>query len=317
MMNSWKSLLLDRAEEWGVPTGKNWKLLLSNNYQPQYSTLALLWFHGRSEFPSVVAKLFREPEIPHREFANLSEVHARAPQFTPRPLRLEQHDAFWILWLRGVPGYPLKSERSPSSATFLGLADMVTSLHRAVQTRVAFGDESRYRRMVLEPLQSLAGFGKAESIQADCSRIEEQTSQSWLDALPTIPQHGDLHCGNVLRCRDEWHIVDWETYGIVDLPYYDLVTLLLSLLELRSSSPAEWDPFAAQQVRGVAATYARAFRLSREDLSRLLPLILANWFRIQWSDGRQRFVRDMYPIIRHYFANRKQWEDALLPTGPD
>jgi hypothetical protein len=44
----------------------------------------------------------------------------------------------------------------------------------------------------------------------------------------------------------------------------------------------------------------------------LLPLTLANWFYLQWTDGRVEFSNRLYPAIKDYFENRERWENIFL-----
>jgi hypothetical protein len=311
MINQWKALLMERAAEWGVPTAGDWRVLVSNNYQPQYSTLALLWFHNGGQFPRVVTKVFYEPQIPRREFDNLKHVYACAPNSAPRPLHFGLQGKYWMLWMEGVPGLPFRAHGNCDPAILRSVVETVASLHVAVRNGRK-PDPDRYHRMISEPLQALAQFGASASVRDGCARMAGRITADWVGTQPVILQHGDLFSGNVLSYRSQWWFVDWESFGIIDLPFYDLLTLLLSLLREDGETPGEWEHVLVKKVPGLVKCYSERLRLPSEDVPLLLPLTLANWFHLQLSDGREQFTMRMYRTIQHYFEHSDLWEKVFL-----
>lgn len=66
--------------------------------------------------------------------------------------------------------------------------------------------------------------------------------ESLLADAPRLPrrlQHGDLWPGNVLRWEDDWWLLDFEVFGRVQVPLYDVFHLLRSNPE-RRRNPARW-----------------------------------------------------------------------------
>ncbi len=313
VIGRWRAFLLERAAQWGLPDGGTWSCLFSNNYQPHYSSICLLWFHDGDEFPQVVSKLYREPAILEREFRNLTRVHASAPALVPKPLHFGQQDEFWTLWMEGVPGWRIHP-KDVSSATLRSLIAMVTSLHSAVLESSSRPNPDRYRQIVTDPLATVARYGDSASVKAGCAGVAAGTSAEWVRSLAVIPQHGDLFFSNVLAHRGQWRVVDWESFGTIDFPFYDVFTLLLSLLRPGGDTPEQWDAALLKHVPGLMASYARALGLSSTDIPLLLPLTLANWFHLQWTDGRQEFCGHMYKTIQHYFEHPDVWARAFLPA---
>jgi aminoglycoside phosphotransferase (APT) family kinase protein len=170
-------------------------------------------------------------------------------------------------------------------------------------------------RRVSDPLRLLADFGQSSIVRNGCSDLAERASPEWLASWPVIPQHGDFCVGNVLYLGEQWSIVDWETFGIVDLPFYDLFTLLFSLLRSGGATPDEWHSRLVQQIPEAVEYYARLTGLPTEGLSLLLPLSLANWFQVQWMYGRRAFLELMYQTLEHYFSNVDLWERIFLPES--
>lgn len=314
MISQWKGFLLEKAAEWDLPQSGKWSFLFNNNYHPHASNLNLLWFHDGDEFPRVVTKAFRDPQLPKREFENLQRVYSRASAWVPKPLHFGLQGQFWTLWMEGVPGMRFRTGKHYAPAMLRSVVEAVARMHGAVRNGGRRSDLERYRRMVSEPLQTVGKFGASDSIRAGCAGLAARCSAEWVDSLPVIPQHGDLFFSNILSDRGKWRVVDWESFGTIDLPFYDLFTFLLSLLRAGGETPGRWDPSLVKQAPVLVECYAQVLGLSPAAVPLLLPLTLANWFHLQRSDGRKEFTDLLYKTIEHYFEHPAVWERAFLPA---
>jgi aminoglycoside phosphotransferase (APT) family kinase protein len=190
---------------------------------------------------------------------------------------------------------------------------MVSSLHAAVRHGREKLDPDRFLHMGREPLEAVAQFGPSSAVKAGCSQVAAAISAQWLNALPVIPQHGDLYSGNILSHRDRFYVVDWESFGAIDLPFYDLLILLYSLLrDTGGETPARWHPTLMNRVPSLIRCYAQRLDLTSADVSLLLPLALANWFHIHLKDGHKAFTENMYRTIQQYFEGPEPWKRAFL-----
>jgi Ser/Thr protein kinase RdoA (MazF antagonist) len=210
--------------------------------------------------------------------------------------------------MEGVPGVRFWD---PSSARLRSLVEMVISLHQALRSGVAVQPD-RYRRSVSDPLASLLEFDNAAAVREGCAGLAERIAPAWLDALPVIPQHADLFLDNILTDGQQWHIVDWESFGSTDFPFYDLGTVLVSRLRTGGETPQHWDAALAAQTPALVKRYAEKIGLLSADIRLLLPLTLVNWFHLHWCDGRRAFTRRMYHVITHYFEHTSTWEEVFL-----
>jgi aminoglycoside phosphotransferase (APT) family kinase protein len=311
MIREWKSFLEENARVWGFPRDK-WEFLLHNNYHPHCSNINLLWFQADADYPLVVTKLYRQPEILRREFDNLTRVHASAPAWVPRPLHFGFQGSFWALWMEGRRGSRYTGTTVHSMDTLRALADMVASLHGAVRQN-AEAAEDRYERLVAMPLETVAGFGGSSAVRQGCALLAERVTREWMRLLPVIPQHGDLFSDNLLVDQGRLSVIDWETFGAIDLPFYDLLTLLLSLLRAQSDAPEQWPAALVRQAPELVDRYSRALQLPTGWVTLALPLTLVNWFHLQWSDGRGEFTKVMYSTLEHYFKQPQAWERVFQP----
>lgn len=308
-----RAMLQNRAREWNMPDGDNWRALFNNNYRPNYSTIHLLWFHGRDRFPRVAIKVFTRPDIPTREFDNLKRAHAAAPALVPRPLHFGRDGRFWTLWMEGLPGNLLDPRSAASRGQLASVAQSLASIHIGLRQTSAHPD--RHRRMVVDPLAALQNYGESQAVRAGCAQLTAECSADWLSGVPTISQHGDLATNNVLAHRGEFRVLDWESLGEIDLPFYDLLTFLLSVLRAGGETPSLWNSAVITQVPSLLQRYARSLELSVADVNRLLPLTMANWFYLHWTDGRDEFCARLYRVIEHYFEYTNDWKQVFIGSG--
>jgi len=119
-----------------------------------------------------------------------------------------------------------------------------------------------------------------------CTRVLETSDLDALRALPAQRQHGDFVPNNFGMRGDRLLIFDWEDFGKVDLPGFDLAVLLGSLVDfdpgrLRAMRDAEL-------ARAPVAWLNEACRLARIDTGlflRSLPfyLCLFMWLKDRYS----------------------------------
>jgi aminoglycoside phosphotransferase (APT) family kinase protein len=315
MISQWKAFLQEKVAEWNLPPDGKWNFLFLNVYHPDGCNLDVLWFHDAGEFPLVVTKLCRDERILRWEFENLTRVHSCAPVWTPKPLSFEHQAGFWALWMEGVPGSTYLSPECPP-AVLTSIVEMLAALHGAIRDRGDWPSKDRCRRMVWEPLESLERFSKVASVEAGCAKLRASISAEWVDSLPIVPQHGDLFQGNLLSHGNQWRVVDWENFGRVDFPFFDLLTLLFSILRARGETPETWDPVLVKQVPSLIEFYTQKMGLSSADVTRLLPLALANWFYLQRLDRHAQLADNIHKTIQNYFEHAHLWEKVFVPSCP-
>jgi hypothetical protein len=308
MLNDWRRFLEGHAGEWNVAAARQWTPLVNNNYHPHCSNLNVLWFRDGDQRPAVVTKLYHDAGIPSREFANLRQAYSACPGAVPRPLHFEPIGSVWALWMEGVEGMRFQ----PADWTVervRGVVDVITNLHAALR-RNRTGPEE-YRRMVSEPLESVIGFGSSQIVRDGCAALAARITPGSFNLLPSIPQHGDLFYSNVLRSGDRWHIVDWELYGDIDIPFYDVFTLLLSMLRANGDIPEQWDTALRNEAPVLMRRYAAKLNVDVAMTPVLLGLTLVNWFHLLLRDGREAFTRNMYATLQSYFERPGAWEKVF------
>jgi aminoglycoside phosphotransferase (APT) family kinase protein len=312
MVAVWKSFLLDRIAEWRLPVGGEWSFIIHNNYHPHISNLNVMWFHNGGMFPRVMLKFCDHPAPLKVEFENLRRAHECAPAVVPSPLHFGPQGPLWGLWMEGVRGTAPSTVQCCSPDVLSHLVEIVASVHAAVGRPHDKPDSDRYRRMVGEPIEAVTQFGSSAAVKAGCSQLAAAVSADWLNALPVIPQHGDVYSGNILSHKSRFHIVDWESFGAIDLPFYDVLTLLYSLLRDTGPTPATWDPTLVKLAPTLVRSYAQRLQLTAADVSHLLPLTLVNWFNLHLKEGRKASTDKIYQTIQQYFEDPEPRQRAFL-----
>jgi hypothetical protein len=315
MLTVWQEFLENRISEWGISAGGEWTPLFHNNYHPHFSGINLLWFREQDKFPGIFTKLHADRKIIEQEFHNLNRVCTASPNRSPRPLHCGPLGAHWALWMTGVPGFRFSFAKEYSLDLLQTVANAIIDLHRDVREPGDVVDKDRHRRLVLEPLETVAHFGQSPNVHKGCRELAETISPDWIASLPVIPQHGDLSAGNLLLNGKQCCFVDWESFGSIDIPLYDLLTFFLSLLRAAGPRPAEWRWSIMAQAPMLIRRYCDALGLRADDSRALLPLVLVNWFHLQWTDGRAEFSRALYPSIGHYFSHPDLWTRMLTAAA--
>ena len=217
-----------------------------------------------------------------------------------------------MFWMQGVPGLHFGACKEYSALKLRLVVEALGHLHEAFRNG---GQPDRYERVVSKPLQALAHFGPSRSVRKACAELAASISPEWISSLPVFPQHGDFVAINVISNRDRLWVVDWESFGAIDLPYYDLLTFLLSMLRAEGQMPEQWDPAIVRQAPGLLESYGVVLGLCPADLIRLIPLCLANWLQLQRAHGRNQFADKLYGTIQHYFDHQELWQKIFIPAA--
>jgi len=188
----------------------------------------------------------------------------------------------------------------------------LVSIHTAVHGRIQRTADERYRQVVCDPLHVLAQFGDSAAVRTACARLSQKIDKGWVDSLPVLPQHGDLYSGNVLWFRDQPQLLDWESFGEIDLPFYDLLILLVSLLIPDGTAPA---PDSVRQAPSLIKLYSVGIGLAVPDLELLFPLALANWFHLKRTNGGRKSTERVYRLIARLFERSDIWRSTFTAVS--
>ena len=140
-------------------------------------------------------------------------------------------------------------------------------------------------------LEYLAGGLLSSAQTAALGRAMEEAGEG-----PALPQHGDLWPGNVLRRRDGWTLLDFELFGLVDVPLYDVLHFL------RTS----WDLRAGCADRPDAATWLESFAGDSADTALARTILRAKRDAMGLTGVQVRGMVAYYVTDIAYRAHRRR-----------
>jgi thiamine kinase-like enzyme len=119
--------------------------------------------------------------------------------------------------------------------------------------------------------------------------------------LPQLPQHGDFCVDNLLvRPDGRIVVIDWEEFGAVRLPAYDLLTLFASV-----ESGA--DQHLRLELLGTTLeAYGREMRIDRGWLEVLALIGLMRLALFRATENHPEPVQDVLSLLRAV-AGRARW----------
>jgi hypothetical protein len=125
-------------------------------------------------------------------------------------------------------------------------------------------------------------------------------------AAPRHAQHGDLWPANIVRTRTGWQFLDFEDYGIVQMPLFDTLHLVRYAPGLPTTEPGGWlgamsgpDTSWTRAIRGVVAAAVERGHLSDDIVT-----------------GATAYYLVAMAVRLHERGNpRSSWEPVLLEAS--
>jgi hypothetical protein len=162
------------------------------------------------------------------EFKILNEVHSIIPKIVPMPLALEQIGHYNVIISEGVKHRSLNKfdlvlrQKNIINVfnTFTDLGVKNFTLDNPVQDHLSIIRESAHKLNQL-------------NIHGPLNKWLESTDFSEIQLLPHIMQHGDFLQNNIGMHKGDIYIFDWEDFGQVKLPGYDLFLFLFSFYDFK------------------------------------------------------------------------------------
>jgi aminoglycoside phosphotransferase (APT) family kinase protein len=255
---------------------------LYNNRGGSTSSILVFGFAPGEKRPAVAVKLSRDRERASREHATLTRLAPRLPERVPNPYLTGECHGWTFLAMEGMAGGPIAAARVPRFLT--SIVEVVVALHRE-------GDEGPMSQAdvaaeIEAPLRTFERdyAGGRTALEGLCRAVGIQLASLRDVPLPRVAQHGDFTLGNLLaRPSGAVVVVDWEEFGLVRMPGYDLAVLFSNL-------PGH-NPFADRKLgkacfRALAA-YAAATRLDPRWVKVLVPVGMMRFMLFCAAEGRQ------------------------------
>jgi hypothetical protein len=235
--------------------------------------LALMVYLDQARF--LVVKIGIRTSL-DREFRGLSAGHAAMPRHVPRPLGFATRGRHEVLVTEGVSHEPLVPGREHE---WHAMFERDLTVFLAAGARHFRASPSDHAVNVQEALREAGDAIGWAGWRGYWDRVDPLITR-----LPRIPQHGDLAMNNIAIAGGGLVFFDWEDFGLVDLPGFDLAVALLSLHNfsvagLRASLAA-----ATMESRVVRQGCAHV-AMAPEQFAELLPAYLSLFVKLKGSGG--------------------------------
>lgn len=273
-------------------------LVYTNRGQKRSSVLVFLLPSGSSS-PRAIVKLSRDTASISREFSALQRLCRRLPDHVPEPyLHGETH---------GLAYFAMEAiaAEAPTPAAFTSLVPEALRRMIRFHHQLAEGPMSpaAFEKEILDPLGEFerTWASRHRDLSRLCESLRRRLDTLVTVELPQLPQHGDFCVDNLLvRPDGRIVVIDWEEFGAVRLPAYDLLTLFASM-ELRGDLPARLD-----LLRTTAEAYGREMCIDRNWLAALVPIGLMRLALFRHAESHFEPIQYVLSLLRA----------LAVPAGP-
>ncbi|HNP62621.1 MAG TPA: phosphotransferase [Woeseiaceae bacterium] len=259
------------------------RVLLYNNYDLTEGSILLFLFDTASSSPFAVLKLSRNRPVLAREYENLQCVHKVCPGLAAAPLFFDQTREFFVLCTAPIAANRLSSYRAKSRKLKLvtrQLAELHTTLRSQSGAATIKSDD------YLKPFSGLYDTPLPASVADYYNELAAKHAQSLLQfPLPEISQHGDLYFDNILARGQRIYFLDWEDFGDIKLPGYDLFSLVFDVCNLENGETR----LLRRSIDFIAANtvgYFRQLEIPADIVDAIMSYTLVQQYHRSWTLGR-------------------------------
>jgi hypothetical protein len=193
--------------------------------------------------------------------------------FMPRPLGYSVRDGWEIFVAEGVEHRPLPIRALLAASADDPLICSIFDYFAAAGRHVAAQPPQTHLPLLASLEAKFKDSPFASVLVPWCSG----SGQRELEALGTVPQHGDFVSNNLGVADSRLVIFDWEDFGKVSLPGLDLCTLVVSAMEVMADGAgalAEDKGLVAERFSPLVEPACKALDIDVAQFWRLLPLYL-------------------------------------------
>ncbi len=258
-------------------------VFLYNNYDLTEGSILLFLFKRATTAPFAVLKLSRNRSILLREYENLKHIREIYPGIAAVPLFFDEIDDYHVLCTEPLNANRLTGTRAKSKKLGLVTARL-SKLHLLLQSQSATTTFSKE-----DYLQPFTGLYETElpvtiadyynDLAAEFAHKIEYSS------VRKIPQHGDLYFDNVLTKGRQVYFLDWEDFGAINLPGYDLFSLVFDVCNLQDEK-VDLVEKSLDSVARCTEDYFRSLEIPAGIVGALMAYTLVQQYCRSWTQGR-------------------------------
>lgn len=235
----------------------------------------------------LVIKVSKSADL-QREFECQAASYSALPEFVPEPLAFGASRGLFLLASQGVPHVRLtmRSVRRAADRLGEGIGEYVRRSAAAFANPEPRSDHPEELEKVIGVLHDLE---LAAALRRHIARLDMER----LRLLPHTRQHGDLVANNIGLTRRTLVLFDWEDFGRVQLPGFDVALLLVSCLNFDAVSVKHWfERNEPRELDGIVTMAVDHLGISRSMLWMWLPIYLAYFLHLKTAFGYRPAIRD-------------------------
>lgn len=244
-----------------------------------YQSSRLIYFLKCSKFNSLLD-----------EYERHLQAHELLGETVAPPRALFKAGEWNVIASAGISAMPLRQASlvGPSADRDVVAAIVASFARQGRLADPAHADTraDRLEQVLSETLERPALAGVRQRVQAP---------QVWevVRALPNIPQHGDFVLSNLAWARTRLIVFDYEDFGRIQLPGFDMATLYLSLFEFEADAVRRFLSADEAQLDALVPWLRPScanLGLTFDTMRRLLPVYLTAFVSLKRNYG---------PAVRH------------------
>ena len=258
-------------------------VLLYNNYDLTEGSILAFLFDAGARAPFAVLKFSRSRTILAREYENLKSVYNVDPKLAAAPMFFDQTKEFFVLCMAPIDANRLSGYRAKSRKLKL-VAMRLTKFHEILRSQSETATITRN-----DYLKPFSGLYDTE-LPTNVADYYNETAIIHMDSLEKFPlkaiaQHGDLYFDNILTKGQRIYFLDWEDFGDVKMPGYDLFSLVFDICNLESGETR----LLRRSIDLIAAStidYFRKLALPVDIVDAIMSYTLVQQYHRSWTLGR-------------------------------
>lgn len=259
------------------------RVLLYNNYDLTEGSILLFLFDLNSNTPFAVLKLSRSRSILAREYENLRAIHKICPRLAAAPLFFDGTGEFHVLCTEPLDANRLSGYGAQTRKLKL-ISTQLATLHellRSQSSTTIFSAED-----YLRPFSGLYDSELPVNIADYYNETASEHARTIEEfAVAQIPQHGDLYFDNILTKGRRVYFLDWEDFGEVKLPGFDLFSLVFDVFRLQDKNVSVMEK-AIDFVADSTVEYFRKLGIPADTVYALMSYTLVQQYYRSWTLGR-------------------------------
>jgi hypothetical protein len=223
-----------------------------------------------------------------REFECQATSYSALPEFVPEPIAFGASRGLFLLASQGVPHVRLtmRSVRRSADRLSEGIGEYVRRSAAAFTHTEPCSEHPEELEKIIGDLQDLE---LAAVLRCHMQRLDMER----LRLLPHTRQHGDLVANNIGLTRRTPVLFDWEDFGRVQLPGFDVALLLVSFLNFDAVRLKHWfERNEPRELDGIVTTAVDHLGIGRSTLWMWLPVYLAHFLHLKTAFGYRTAIRD-------------------------